>query len=225
VDYLKALSRTELTVTVGGKAYVTRTASLRTFFAMQQALKDQEQGIIAYLATAFNVPFSIVASWEAVAAWEALEAVQRLNTPQPIHLDFARQESPDKAQEYDYEGQPLVSIVTRLAMAFGWPRDMILDELTYDEARCYVQEILIRQHNDREYLYSLSEVGYTYDKQGKGRQQPFPRLAIPTTLPTETQATPVGKMSPPPHIAGVVLQFGEQPPVPVEKEEGTSVVT
>ena len=182
MDYLAALTDT-IVIEGGGRAYVVRPASLLTFFRLQQALPivDDVDRILTYLSLALDEPREAIDEWGYSEVLTAYAAITALNQPHSLHIDYAKG-GDDKggAASYEYNGRALASIVTRLAAAFGWSRYVILNEITYDEARCYLQELTIADHGERAYLYSLSEVGY--DQHGKPR--PFPALAIPARLPS-----------------------------------------
>lgn len=207
MDYLKAIEKTEISVTLGGVERKVSRASLRTFFQMNQPSEDEAEFIARYLSLACKVPYEEAAAFDPIEAIDVYQAIAVLNEPSEIHLDFAKG---DQNKHYDYTNRALASIVTRLASAFGWDRDYILDKTTYDEARCYLQEITLEEHNQREYLYSLSEVGYTYDQHGRGRQKQFPPPPIPPYLPTEVQQTQAPVRIPAEAaVAGVVISFDE----------------
>ena len=153
------------------------------FFLLAKVLRtsSDEDRIPDYLSLALNIPREEIMSWPAVDALSAFDAVLSLNEPQTLHIDFAKVEQ-DKEPTYEYEGRNLASIVTTIASAFGWDKDYILDSLTYDEARCYLQEILLNNHREKEYLYTLSTIGYTYDSSGRGTQKAFPPPSIPPKI-------------------------------------------
>ncbi len=174
MDYLRALDRPS--VEIAGRS--VQRASLRQFFQLQEVLRrgDEDGRIVAYVAMAADIPFDTVAGWFFGDVVDAFEVLKALNTPMLLHIDFAKGAADNNA--YHYDNRALAMIVTRLASAFGWSRDAILDQLTFDEARCYLQELALSDHEEKRYLYSLSELAYD----GQGHAREFPPPAFPTTL-------------------------------------------
>lgn len=191
IDYLKAVERPQITVEVDGKTYLAQRASLGQHVRLDSIKTDpalsDDQRIVAYIATALAVDPSVVEGWFALDVMRVFDALDDLNnTRATIHLDFANGSA---NPAYQYPHRALAMIVTRLASAFGWTRHYILNELTWDEARCYLQEIAISEHAAREYEFSLSELAYDQH----GRQRPFPPLPFPAQLPI---ARPQGAIPP-----------------------------
>lgn len=185
MDYLAALERPSLALTtVDGELYTARRASLKGFFVLLGIMLNEsvteDERKIEYVAYALSVEPCLVAGWFALDVDSFFEAIRALNTPNDIHLDYTRQEGGDGKPKYTYKNRALAYIVTRLASAFGWTKDYILDELTYDEARCYLQELELESHNEHEFAWMLSPIGVN----AKGQKTPFTPLPFPPEIPT-----------------------------------------
>ena len=187
MDFIQALERPVIIVILNGVGYQVRKSSLYQFFRQQEILREKtEDRIIKYVAfsifdSAVNEQLEVAQSWFYVDVVDAFEAIFRLNTPMMLHIDTMKDTS---NISYNYTNKALAAIVTRLASAFHWDRDFILHEITYDEAKCYLQQLVEADHQDREFAYSLSEVGF--DKRGK--KQKFPPLPFDRRLPDEVEA-------------------------------------
>jgi len=93
-------------------------------------------------------------------------------------LPFMSTDHPKEEHDYDYKNRGLANWVTILAGQYGWTPQYILEELSPEEAMCYLQEALLQKHGDREFLYRLSEMAYTIEGKGKNarsRYVPFPK--------------------------------------------------
>lgn len=218
MDYLEALRRPVIELVIDEETYTARKASLRQFWSLlniQHKVSDDATRIIEYVACALSVEVDLVGSWFALDVARAYEDLLMLNAPQDIQLDHVQQNGQgDNA--YGYDNRALAVIVVRLASAFGWSRDYILDELTYDEARCYLQELAIVEHSEKEFDYSLSQIAYS-TRDGKRRD--FPALPIPKQIPQPILAAP----TPPPFkydsgVAGVIITYDSYK----ESEDGST---
>lgn len=202
MDYLKAIDRLEVSVTLGADTYRVKRASLRQFFLMYQISQDEDDRIAQYMAVALGVPYELVLSWDGLEVLEAYQIITDLNRPQSIQLDFAQE---PKDNKFNYANRALAGIVTTIASGFGWTKDYILDELTYDEARCYVQELLLKEYSKQEFEYNISDAGYN----SSGKKSAFPPPPFPPMIPSlQQQATPVNKPSDEAvGVVGTVISF------------------
>src|SRR3990167_11063114 len=107
----------------------------------------------------------------------ALGAILEVNEDRPL---LAFQRLPANAKPLPptpsyYEGREGAWIVAQLAGAFGWSTAEVLEELTYYQAMCFLQEALLLEHNRQRFAYALSEVGIR--KSGDSYvKDPFPDL-------------------------------------------------
>lgn len=86
----------------------------------------------------------------------------------------------------DYTNRQLAIIVNILASRYGWDINTI-HNLTPELAACYVQEALLDDWNDKEFIYKLSELAYDSKN---GNYKEFPKLAWLTEIkgPTVEEA-------------------------------------
>jgi len=80
-----------------------------------------------------------------------------------MNLPIFSEPQEKKEKVYDYNGRFISTWVTRLARMYGWSSEHILN-LFPEEAACYIQEAEIQEFNEKEFVYRLSEMAYTYDK-------------------------------------------------------------
>lgn len=109
----------------------------------------------------------------------AFALLRELNEPisQPPLLRASRRGRSSPPPALRYRGRGVAAIVNELASAYSWTAGYILNELGPEEAWCYLQEIQLARHDERQFLYSLSTVGR--DKKGKQKAfTPLPWLKI-----------------------------------------------
>ena len=146
-----------MTVLLGNENRIVRRARLGLHYRLQ-ATED----VVAYISLASGVPEDDVRLGEIAPAFGA---IARMNSRVGLSiLEVARSPGKPKAA-YDYPGRGLATIVHDLAHAYGWTADYILDQLTPEEAWCYLQEIHLEEHEQRVWAYNLSDLGR--DKHGK----------------------------------------------------------
>lgn len=171
-DFLEAVTpKVWCCVVLGGHEYPLPRLKLYNFYRLIHALvRDDTTPFVEVLGEALGVEREIVEGaslTEIFAAWRLCGSLAR-----PLFtLPFMH--APNQpTSDYDYVHRSLAVLVHRLALAYGWTRDYILYELYYEEALCYLQEILLDDYQQREFAYMLSTRGI--DKSGK--QRPFPKL-------------------------------------------------
>lgn len=130
--------------------------------------------IYAYLSIALGVKYT----WYELADWTLLvEAFQQsvLKSPQislPI-VSPSNEKSKDESWDYDERTWHLYSHL--LAKAYGWTLSEI-SQLRVEEALAKIQEIMVDEQLEHEFIYSLSEAAYSYDKNTKtSKFVPLPR--------------------------------------------------
>lgn len=95
----------------------------------------------------------------------------------PAWLVFGSTEGPARERYSDYPGRALARIVDILASHYNWSLADIIN-MPVRAALLHVQECLLRDHRDREWQYSLSEMAWEYDK-GSGKSRLRPMKPIP----------------------------------------------
>lgn len=112
--------------------------------------------------------------------YEVLEAYYLVSLENTPKLDLSITKSEKKRDRglpdaWEYKERIWYSWVDALAGRYGWDIEYIAI-LDVDDALALIQEISLREQFDREFQYSLSEVGYEWDKVSKkSRLKPLPR--------------------------------------------------
>jgi hypothetical protein len=84
-------------------------------------------------------------------------------------------EKPKNDEPWDYESRTWHLYSHLLAKSYGWDLEYI-GNLSVIEALAKIQEIIVEDQLDKEFIYGLSEVAYHYDKNTKtSRFVPMPR--------------------------------------------------
>jgi hypothetical protein len=152
---------------------VTAKLSFRTWLNLESQKKNLEavetgefpDKVFAFLSTA-SVPFKEADSWENTVF--ILTQVLRDFRPDnklPILKD-APDDGKNKPASWDYEGRNWALWSHLLAKNYGWTLEYIGD-LDVNEALARVQEILTDEQLEKEFIHSLSEVAYPYNKSTK----------------------------------------------------------
>jgi len=94
---------------------------------------------------------------------------------------------PEHAKEppYHYAGRHWAIWIHKIAWAYGWSRDQILN-LWPEEAAAYVQEIIIAEYDQAEEQRALSELSYRHNKHSNLMQfipRPRPHWMVDNALP------------------------------------------
>lgn len=120
-----------------------------------------------------------------------------------------------KEESWDYSARTWHLYSHLLAKAYGWTLEYI-SHLQVDEALSKIQEIIVEDQLDKEFMYSLSEIAYQYDKNTKtSKFVPLPR---PHWMRTKVQ--PIKKFVMPKSSlpVGNVITEGVLPPEFMSKE-------
>jgi len=181
LDFLSALALKEATVTVtlGGVERTIQRARLGLHYRLA------ELDALSYVSLASGVPEDDISLEE----WApAFGAIARLNSRAGLSV-LELVSSPEKAKPaFDYRGRGLATIVHDLAHAYGWTAAYILEELSPEEAWCYLQEIHLERHEERVWAYNLSDLGR--DKHGKQKPLRDPPWMSTRIGPTDQRDRP-----------------------------------
>jgi hypothetical protein len=71
-----------------------------------------------------------------------------------------------KTVAWDHDDREVLLWIHTIANSYKWSKSEI-EELWPEEAIAYIQEILVEEQLNREFLYSLSEIAYPWDKATK----------------------------------------------------------
>lgn len=168
-----------VTVKIGGREFTVARARLGLFLdleialsRLQDAVKSDGTGDIAdalfsYLSACIpeldRGVFNEAPWYEIVNAYASLVAMNK------IKGDFAimtRNKTKNRPVPWDYPERVKVVWIHMLADAYNWTKAEI-ESLNLEEAIGYAQEIQADEQFEREFLYSLSEIAYPYDKASK----------------------------------------------------------
>ena len=181
MDFLHARFDTSSeTITLGGEDYQIPRQGLGGHYALESLagqIKDHmEKGLYEtvdrvmewlHFATGFSEIW--LEEQNPIELAEVFSILIELNAPKDglpwmTHIPAGVKES-----TADYQNRRLAAIVHLLASQYHWSEDNIL-ELPPEAVWCYIQEILISNHEQREWEYNLSERGF--DKQGNKKEYP-----------------------------------------------------
>jgi len=175
------------TVHVGGRDYEVSRARLGGYLAQQCAEARLEDAVSRTETDAVcGMLFSILAStipvtresfdsapWQGIA--EAISAVRAVNRiPDSNRFSILRFGQKGHVVPWDYPDRARILWVHQLGRAYGWTAEEILN-LWPEDAIGLLQEIVADEQFDREFSHSLSELSYTWNKQGQGKYRPLDR--------------------------------------------------
>lgn len=134
-------------------------------------------GIYSFLSA---LAFVDEKEFENIPWYEVLEAYYLVSIENAPRLDLSIIKAEKKTDRglpdaWEYKERLWYSWVDALAGRYGWNIEYISD-LDVDDALALIQEISLREQFDREFQYSLSEIGYEFDRASKkSRLKPLPR--------------------------------------------------
>lgn len=214
VDYIQALElkRTAVQVLLGGRPFLIPRARLGEHYALDAILTDvsRKSGAPAAMRRYVERAGDLVLAelnpepslGELLVAFDTIRLLNSFRGTLAMLLAMVPRRG--RPSPEDYPNRTLASIVTRLAHAYGWPVDHIL-ELGPEEAVCYLQEAVVIEHEEREFEWNVA--GPT-DKKGKRVRFPPLRWLRPPDgrLTGPSRPTPARMM---PHGIGYRLEGTE----------------
>lgn len=81
-------------------------------------------------------------------------------------IDNDKKDKEEKEVPYSYKGRIWTTWIHKLADAYGWTADYILN-LYPEQVICFIQEIDLQKYYEGEEIRVLSELSYSYDKTTK----------------------------------------------------------
>lgn len=190
-------------LTLGGREYTATRVRLGQYLrlqaiveALEEAVEGRDSGaindaILKYLITA--IPGLDRERLRPLPWFELLNAyhqVSTLNTiPEATRFAILRrvEERKGRSIPWNYVGRSAIFWTHVIASAYHWSKGAI-ENLWPEEAIAFIQEIMVEDQLDREFLHSLSDVAYHYDKTTKkSRYKP---LARPLFMIQGTQQKP-----------------------------------
>jgi len=147
--------------------------------------------LLGYISTALNVKYKLFEQADWIKIVQLFYAC--LSKSPLIKLPILSPSSEKyKEEAWNYEGRTWHLYSHLLAKEYGWSLEYI-STLQIDEALAKIQEIVVDEQLDKEFLYGLSEIAYPYNESTKKsvfkpldrphwmreRIQPVPRFKIP----------------------------------------------
>jgi hypothetical protein len=197
MDYLEAISRRSISIFLSGQELEVRRANLGLHYRLsvildqwQEARKGKDyqtsvESTLRYVALATGLDIEAVRQakpFEVLFNFAILVALNKVEDSLPFMLV---EETKKEKYKYDYEHRGLAGWVSGLAAHYGWTAHYVLNELSPEEAACYLQESIIEDHEDKEFLYRLSEVAYKIEGKGKNAKAKYIPLQKPTWMGKE----------------------------------------
>ncbi len=181
VDYLEALrlKRAAAEITLGGRSFPVQRARLHLHYELRALLQEAgaptDLGALAgryvIMATGLSeAEIDLAAPDELLAAFGILTELNAFRGTLPVLWPAGAPGANGHAPE-DYPNRALASMVTRLSHAYGWGVDHIL-ELGPEEAACYLQEVVMINHQESEAEWRMRGGGVGE----KGEVRQFPKL-------------------------------------------------
>lgn len=146
--------------------------------AVEDNTSNFPDAVSDYLSTAlyFNIDTGSM-YWKDVM--DAMSRVASKSTPN-VKIPLTTTEGPKQKDEpWEYSGRSWYVYANLLAHAYGWELKKI-EQMDVKEALSLVQEILVDDQLDKEFIHSLSEVAYHYDKSTKKSE--YKRLPRPSWM-------------------------------------------
>lgn len=190
MDYLEAITKRSTSILLSGQRLEVRRANLGLHYRLsvildqwQEASKGKNyrmsvEKTIDYVALATGLDTDAISQqasvFEIMLGFTMLVA---LNRPSDV-LPFMLVKRSKEEYDYDYKHRGLADWVSTLSAHYGWTSEYVLEHLSPEEATCYLQEALIQDYEDKEFMYRLSEVAYKIEGKGKSARAkyvPFPK--------------------------------------------------
>lgn len=142
--------------------------------AVQNDREDFPDRVLEYICTAVGVSqkWFEKADWMRVISllYVCLSESPTVKIPFLTPIDHSSETEP-----WHYEGRTWHAYSHLLAKSYGWTLQEI-SQLKVEEALAKIQEILTDEQLEREFIHSLSEIAYPYDKNTKtSSYKPLPR--------------------------------------------------
>ena len=132
--------------------------------------------IVRYLVLATG---TIAEDWMGLPWMDVAKAYSQVRAVNDIQLRLPILQIASKKMEalpWEYPGREWYTLAHVLAAAYSWSLDAIA-ELDVEDAFALLQEILVDEQLDKEWVYGLSEIAYPYNKLTK--KQDFKPLQRP----------------------------------------------
>jgi len=192
MDFLEAITKRSTSILLNGQGLEVRRANLGLHYRLSVILdrwqearrkhdyKDAVSLTLSYVALATGLDIEAVQAKpsEVLINFHILAALNRVSDALPFMLV----EKSKAEYDYEYQHRGLASWVSKLSARYGWTSEYILDELSPEEAACYLQEALIQDYEDKEFSYRLSEVAYKIVGKGKSARSKYVDFPKPSWM-------------------------------------------
>ena len=168
-----------VSVTIGGREFNVARARLGLFLDLEivlarvsEAVRKDDTGAMAdalfsYLSAC--IPEIDRGAFNEAPWFEVVNAYVRLVAMNRIEGDFAiitRSSSKSKPVPWDYPERIKVLWIHMIARAYNWTKETI-ENLSIEDAVGFIQEIQVDEQAEREFMHSISEIAYPYDRASK----------------------------------------------------------
>lgn len=162
---------------IGNQRYSVTRPKLRKWLSIEQLrsdIKSADDGdqfatsLFAYLSALLDIqpePLEDVPWYEVIDGYyfSSLELYPRLDLSILLSAKKKDNKLPDP---WEYDERIWYTFVHLFAKNYGWSVEYV-EELDVDDAYALVQEISLEDQFEKEWQWSLSEIGYEYDKSTK----------------------------------------------------------
>lgn len=184
MDFLHARFDTSSeTITLGGEDYQIPRQGLGGHYAlgaltaqikeyMEKGLYETVDRMLEWLHYATGFSETWLDEQDPIELAEVFSILAELNAPKDDLPWMTHIPARSKESIADYPNRRLAGLIHLLASHYHWSEDCILD-LPPEAVWCYIQEILVSRHEQREWEYNMSEMGF--DRQGN--KKAYPKLS------------------------------------------------
>jgi hypothetical protein len=175
---------------------------------------DFPSELFLYLSTALGVS----SKWYEKADWYLIIQLFYLCLSKSPQLELpllTPSNEKSKEESWDYPQRTWHLYSHLLAKNYGWTLEEI-SQLHVEEALAKIQEIIVEDQLDKEFIYGLSEIAYSYDKNSKTSKfvpLPRPHWMRPKVQPVKKFIIPASMLP-----IGNVITEGVLPPELMPKE-------
>lgn len=177
MDFLKVIQPTYAKIELAGTVITVMQCPLLNYYKLRVIARQLNSSPVDALDAVFEYiqVASGFSNMSKVGVEELAPALDRLlilnDSIELLPWQAVVREREDVKSTADYDNRELTIIIDMLARTYSWSQDIIL-KLLPEAAACYVQEIILKQWEDREFVWKTSEVAY-----GKDGLLPFPKPA------------------------------------------------
>lgn len=168
VDFLEAVDRkaAAIRLTSGSEIRVSKLSFLQHLLVSKARAKEDDDLVVKAHAVDDVLRIALDERYMQISVDDVFRVLAYLNASSyaPM-LPWQSAQVKDVHQHAtttnsQYAGREVAWIVSLLCETYGWTSGYVLNELTYAEVCCFVQEAMIVHHARESFFYNLSEVGF-----------------------------------------------------------------